>query len=231
MTTIRRRSVASATALAVALLLAQGVGAQNAAPAAPSGSAAPAGAAAASTETGAAPASAAGGASPSVPGGSAATASAYEAPPRVFRGYSLGMSLEDVKKALAADDAFAFRGDRDVSLLPESKDVLIETSGLSFVKSAFFLFHGDALYIMSFSLDTDRLDHYSVYTALEARYGPPAELDPKAAVWKSDSTRASLERPLTLKYVDLAVFDALKAESEVGRSREAILRQEFIDDL
>ncbi len=162
---------------------------------------------------------------------SASIGAEKETAPRSFRAYALGMKVDELKSALASDSNFAFRGDRDVSLLPSSQDILIDTVGLSFVRRATFLFHEGVLYIMSFDLNPEKLDHYSVFTSLEAKYGPPVELDPKASVWRSSTTRTSLERPLTLKYVDLGVFDALKNDSEVGLSGEATLRQEFLDDL
>ncbi len=151
--------------------------------------------------------------------------------PRSFRAYTLGMKVDELKRALASDSDFAFRGDRDVSLLPSSQDILIDTVGLSFVRRATFLFHEGVLYIMSFDLNPEKVDHYSVFTSFEKKYGPPVELDPKASVWRSATTRTSLERPLTLKYVDLGVFDALKNDSELGLSGEATLRQEFLNDL
>jgi hypothetical protein len=149
--------------------------------------------------------------------------------PRSFRGISLGMNLEALKAALAADDLFAFRGDRDVSLLPQSDQTLIETTGLSFVRRAFFQLKDDALFMMAFSLDTDKVDHYSVFTAFVADYGEPSALDPAQAVWLSDETRVSVERPLTVKYIDRAAFDKLAEDSKVVESRGAVLRKEFLD--
>lgn len=173
---------------------------------------------------------------PTRPGGSAAAGPATPEPPaagaklpRSFRGISLGMNLEALKAALAADDLFAFRGDRDVSLLPQSDQTLIETTGLSFVRRAFFQLKDDALFMMAFSLDVDKVDHYSVFTAFVSDYGEPSALDPAQAVWLSDETRVSVERPLTVKYIDRAAFDKLAEDSKVVESRGAVLRKEFLD--
>jgi hypothetical protein len=149
--------------------------------------------------------------------------------PRSFRGLKLGMSLEALKAALAADELFVFRGDRDVSLLPQEDQTLIETTGLSFIRRAFFQLKDDALFMMAFNLDLDKVDHYSVFSAFVADYGEPASLDPSQAVWISADTRISIERPLTVKYLDRAAFDALAQDSRVKESREAVLRKEFID--
>ncbi len=162
--------------------------------------------------------------------GAAASSSEPKPVPDSFRGYKLGMPVEALKKALADDDLFVFRGDRDVSLLPMSDQVLIETTGLSFVKRAFFQLRDGKLFMMAFTLNTDKVDHYSVFTALVADYGEPATLNPQEAVWISDAVRLSVERPLTVKYIDRAVFDGLARDSAVKESKEFKLRKEFIDE-
>ncbi|MCA1951172.1 MAG: hypothetical protein LDL24_11410 [Treponema sp.] len=167
-----------------------------------------------------------------VPAEPAATAPAAPAGtlPLSYRSFSLGMGLEDLKKALAADTLFAFRGDRDVSLLPMSEQTLVETTGLSFIKRAFFQLKDGKVFIMAFTLNTDIIDHYSVFTTLVQKYGEPAELNPREAVWRSETVRLSIERPLTVKYIDLRVFNSIVEESTVKESKESVLRREFLND-
>ena len=97
-----------------------------------------------------------------------------------------------------ADPLYGYRGERDVSLLPGENRSLIETSGPSFIRRAWFQFYDDKLYIMTFTLDPEKIDYYSVYSKLVAKYGEPASLDPRKAVWGDDKTTLSLERPLTV---------------------------------
>jgi hypothetical protein len=149
--------------------------------------------------------------------------------PRSFRNISLGMGLEELKEALGRDELFRFRGDRDVSFLPSREQSLIETTGLSFIRRAFFQLREGELYIMAFSLDPALIDHYSVYTSFVKKYGEPLFIDPKQAVWETDATRVSIERPLTVKYIDRRIFNAIIAESGTAESRELFLREEFLD--
>lgn len=174
------------------------------------------------------PASASGASAPVSASGTTTPAGA--ALPKTYRAFSLGMSLEDLKKALLADDLFAFRGDRDVSLLPMSEQTLVETTGLSFIKRAFFQLKDGKVFIMAFTLNTDKIDHYSVFTTLVQKYGEPKELNPREAVWLSDTVRLSVERPLTVKYIDLEVFNGIVEASAVKESKEAVLRKEFLND-
>jgi len=150
--------------------------------------------------------------------------------PRQFRGIALGMALDDLKKALVADTLFSFRGDRDVSFLPVREETMVETTGLSYIRRAFFQLAQGAVYIMSFSLDTRQMDHYSVFTSFVKKYGEPVELSPTEAVWESENTRVSIERPLTVKYIDKTVFNRLLEESKARDSQEALRRESFLGD-
>ena len=150
--------------------------------------------------------------------------------PRQFREIALGMSLDDLKAALEKDTMFNFRGDRDVSFLPAREESLVETSGSSFVRRAFFQLRDGALFIMAFTLNTGMIDHYSIFTDLAGKYGSPSYLDPKEAVWETEEIRLSLERPLTVKYIDKKVFDDIINESALIESRRVRQRQEFLDE-
>lgn len=128
--------------------------------------------------------------------------------PRQFRGFSLGMELAGLKEALQKDSLFRFRGDRDVSMLPVRRQTLVEAAGNpaarpAFIKQAFFQLTEDGrLFSMAFVLDTQAVSHYSVFTAFTRKYGEPDTLSPRQAVWERERTRVTIERPLTVKYLD-----------------------------
>ena len=150
--------------------------------------------------------------------------------PRSFRNLQLGMSLDELKEELTNDGLFEFRGDRDISFLPVKEENLVETTGLSFIRRAFFQLRSGRVFIMAFSLDTERIDHYSVFTSLVKRYGEPVSLNPHESVWENEETRISLERPLTVKYIDMEVFREIVGESRAEASREVFMRQGFLNE-
>lgn len=150
--------------------------------------------------------------------------------PRTFREFVLGMPLDELKNALIRDRLFSFRGDRDVSFLPIQEQTLIETTGFSFIRRAFFQLEEGNLFIMSFTLDTALVDHYSVFTQFVEKYGEPNSLNPRQAVWENNMSRISLERPLTVKYIDKIVFDALIEQSNAVEASELELRRDFLND-
>jgi hypothetical protein len=158
------------------------------------------------------------------------TGNAEEKPelPRVYRELSLGMSLEDLKKALQQDELFNFRGDRDVSFLPIGEQNLVETTGFSFIKRALFQLRSGKLFAMAFTMNTELVDHYSIFTIFVQKYGEPDLLDPKQAVWESADTRIAIERPLTVKYIDMQVFNELQEAAQTKESQDLQIREDFL---
>lgn len=150
--------------------------------------------------------------------------------PRQFRQLSLGMKIDDLKEALLKDDYFNFRGDRDVSFLPIREQSLVETTGSYFIKRAFFQLRDGNVFIMAFTLNTEIIDHYSIFTQFTEKYGEPSYLDPRTAIWETDETRISIERPLTIKYIDKVVFNDIVNESGLIQSGQVQRRQEFINE-
>lgn len=148
----------------------------------------------------------------------------------------LGMSLEDVKDALKKNSDFGYHGERDVSLLPGENRVLIETDadkgfGSNFLNRCWFQFSDEKLYIIIINVNTQKMDYYSIFTTLCDKYGNPSSLNPEKAVWKDDNYTMSLERPLTLKYVDNKVFEELQNRSTVQPGPVERNREDFLSGL
>jgi hypothetical protein len=106
----------------------------------------------------------------------------------------------------------------------------VETTGSSFIRRAFFQLRDGRVFIMSFSLSTALVDHYSIFTIMNTKYGEPSHLNPRETVWETDDTRIALERPLTVKYIDKQVFNDIISESSLTESRQALQRREFLDE-
>ena len=151
--------------------------------------------------------------------------------PVAYRDISLGMNIDDVKQMLLSDKLYGYRGERDVSLLPTQNRVLIESEGLSFLNRSWFQFYQDKLYTMTFKLDSDRVDFYSVFRALQDKYGEPTSLDPEKIVWKDDNVTLSLERPLVLKFIDTQVFAEIQNTSKVNKNIEELTGKGFLESL
>jgi len=163
------------------------------------------------------------------PRAAGAPVAALPAPPTGFRTVALGMSVDQVKEALRHDALYRYRGDPDVSFLPLSGESLIECEGSSYLSRAYFQFAQGNLYVLILVLDQRNLDHYSMFTAFTAKYGEPASFNPSEAVWESETVRVSLERPLTVKYIDRRVFEEQVARGEAQQDLEQLSRERFIE--
>jgi hypothetical protein len=153
--------------------------------------------------------------------------------PRGYAGISLGMTQEEVSAALKNNIAFGYRGERDVSLLPATRQTIIETPGGagSFFARSWFQFYEDKLYIITINLNPAKADHYSTFTSLLGKYGEPVSITPDKSVWQNAEVIMSLEKPLTLKYVDAEVFARLAEDSAAQQTVEEQLYKDFLEGL
>ncbi len=148
----------------------------------------------------------------------------------------LGMNVDGVKDALLGDGQFGYRGDRDVSISPLDHEAVIETdptrsAAFSFFERCWFQFSDGNLSVITLNLDSEKIDHYSVFSTLCEKYGNPAEISPKKSVWQDGSVILSLEKPLTLKYVDARVFNEKKEASHTEKTTSEKARDEFLKGL
>ena len=151
--------------------------------------------------------------------------------PSGYRSIKLGMTLEEVKKALRSDSLFGYRGERDVSLLPGENRVLIETSSGGYLERCWFQFYEDKLYTLIVNFNPEKIDYYSVFTELLKKYGTPAELTPEQALWRNEDVLLSLERPVSVKYIDRKVFERLGEAAKIEESVTETIRSGILDDL
>ncbi len=155
--------------------------------------------------------------------------------PAGYGSIKLGMGIDEVKAELKKNSDFGYRGDRDVTLSPKTKQVIIETdaskNAYSFFTRCWFQFVDDKLFSITLNLNTNRLDHYSVFSSLTQKYGNPSSINPKRSAWEDSSVIMSLERPLTLKYIDAPVLKKIQDESGVKEIYEEKAVDEFLDRL
>ncbi len=155
--------------------------------------------------------------------------------PDGFSEIHLGMKVDELKDALKKDHQFGYRGDRDVSLSPNDGQILIETDAenepFSFLERCYFQFADEKLYIITINLKDSKIDHYSVLTKLIEKYGNPDEIKPDKSTWKDDSVIMSLERPLTLKYVDAKAFNERQDKANIDKTAGEKALEDFLDEL
>ncbi|MCR5189690.1 MAG: hypothetical protein K6C97_12220 [Treponema sp.] len=153
-----------------------------------------------------------------------------------YRDIKLGMTLDETKDALLKDSSFGYHGERDVSLIPGTNKVLIETDaeyghGSNFLRQCYFQFYDDSLFVITINVNPEKMDYYSIFTKLCEKYGEPTKLDPQSANWENDNYSMRLEKPLTLKYIDKETFKMTQNYNNIKASPTEITREMFLDEL
>lgn len=147
-----------------------------------------------------------------------------------FDVFRLGMSLGELKTALGNNSFFLYSGEPDVTLLSRPNTNLIDVPGLSYFSRGVFQIVDGRLYSITLELNPEQLDYFTLYTTLTDKYGEPSALDPRSARWESAAVRLSLEKPLTVKYIDMAAFLRLQSEGRAEKSFESISRERFLEN-
>lgn len=156
--------------------------------------------------------------------------------PLGYGGIELGMSFDTVKQKLLENSDFGYHGDKDVSLLPGENRILIETDAESgyafgFLERCWFQFYKEKLYVITININRERMDHFSIFSSLCKKYGNPSSVSPEKSIWQNEDFSMSLEKPLTLKYIDKKVFFELQNKSLISPSGKEITREMFLDSL
>lgn len=152
----------------------------------------------------------------------------------ISRGYDtikLGMAYQASYDALMASSSLDYRGTPDVSMSPGREEKIIETRGGRFIRRGIFQFRNDKLFTIILELNPEQLDYFTLYSTFTERYGEAAFLSPQECRWEDGSVRLVLEKPLTLKYLDIAVLDALHQEAGIEQSGQERSRANFIERL
>ncbi len=151
--------------------------------------------------------------------------------PQGFSDIVLQDTKESVLKKLDNHMFFYKPDEADVTLLPSTKDQIIEIVGKRFIKKALLQFDSTLkLVVITLYLDTNVVDYFSIYTTHEKKYGRAKEISPAFATWEGNNVILLLEKPLQVKYIyveNIASSGAIptgKQKSET-RSQE---RDEFL---
>ena len=130
---------------------------------------------------------------------------------RGFRNLILGIDFAAAQEYLRAEQYFLYRGEPDISLRLSDGQYLIDSGGKAFMERGLFQFHDGKLYIITLYLNQKELDYFQLFEQLSGRYGAPLVLNPELSRWEDSQTRIELEKPLTVRYLDVTVFQQKRA--------------------
>lgn len=149
---------------------------------------------------------------------------------RGFDSIRLGMVYDDALSALETSSYIHFRGPRDVSLRPLGDDPIISAPGQAFLQEVVLQFSEGVLFSISLVVDPQEFDYGTFYRIFNQRYGNPHDLNPRRAVWQDEQTRISIEKPLTVQFLDLGAFRRMQEDSMIQDSAERFSKTLFLDE-
>ncbi len=151
--------------------------------------------------------------------------------PNGFRNIIVGLSMDEVKAELTGEGYFDYRGDPDVSMLLTDDRSIIETKGSVYIDSGYFQFYNDTLYTITLLLDTNKIDYHTIFTTFTNKYGKYNTLSPSIVTWENDTIRITLEKPLTIKYVGLDIYNSIIESDTTEKAIQEQLKEDFIGEL
>lgn len=143
-----------------------------------------------------------------------------------FGGIYLKASMESVESLLDSSAFFVYNSQR-VSWLPFSP--LISADGRGFIKKGYFQFVEDQLYSITLIMDEGKIDYFTLFTQFNEKYGNYTLLSPSNVKWVGLQSELTLEKPLTVKYLDMELHRAYVAASQVEKSKQQARRENFLD--
>lgn len=145
-----------------------------------------------------------------------------------FGGILLRADYESVIALLESSDVFNYLHPTLSWPSPDSPVIDVEGNG-RFVKKGYFQFHNKKLYSITLELNQFSLDYYTLFNRFKIKYGDYALLSPQQVKWQSPIYSLALEKPLTIKYLDLEVHQQFMDQSQAGKSQAELTRDQFLE--
>ncbi len=148
-----------------------------------------------------------------------------------YQGIKLGMKKDQVMNIINNSPDFNPLKDEILTVRLEPDTEIITTEGTGFIELAYFHFHNEDLFQILFKISQDKIGYYTLLKNLTARFGNPKKLNPKKAYWENDRVKIVIEKPCTLKYQFLPVWNTLITKDNSSDTLNKIIRDEFLKKL
>ncbi len=148
-----------------------------------------------------------------------------------YKNIKLGMSKEEVQNILMKSIEFNYKKEEILTFRLEPDTDIISTEGYGYIINAYFHFHQDQLFQIILKISEDKIGYYYILKNFTTRFGKSTNLSPTRSIWDNEKIRIVLEKPCTLKYVYLPVWNGLLKEDVTSDNILELNRQKFVDDL
>lgn len=148
-----------------------------------------------------------------------------------YKDIKLGMSKETVQNILIKSSEFNYKKEEILTFRLEPDTDIISTEGYGYILIAYFHFHNDQLFQIILKLSEDKIGYYYLLKNFTDRFGKSTNLSPTRSIWDNEKIRIVIEKPCTLKYVYLPVWNGLLKEDATSDNILELNREKFVDDL
>lgn len=143
-----------------------------------------------------------------------------------FDTLTLGMDYQSALNALDFSSNFIYNSQMPMWI--ESNPV-IAANGKGFVDKGYFQFYNGALYSITIELNRNRIDFFTLFMQLQQKYGKYKSFSPTIVRWEDENALLSLEKPLTLRYLEKRIHSQLIESSKVKESQKQKMREDFLE--
>ena len=148
-----------------------------------------------------------------------------------YKDIKLGMSQDEVRDVLKKSFDFYTGREEAISIRLEPDTEIITAAGMGVIKIGYFHFNSDKLFQIFLKIDENKIGYYMLLKRFTNKFGKPAFLEPKRAYWENDGVRVIVEKPCSLKYQFLPIWNELIKNDSTNDSILNKYREKFVDDL
>lgn len=148
-----------------------------------------------------------------------------------YKEIKLGMSRKEVEEILKKSPDFIPQREELLSVRIEPDTEIITVEGVTFIEIGYFHFNNDKLFQIFLKINEKKIGYYVLLKRFTDKFGKPSNLEPKRAFWENSNTRIVIEKPCTLKYIYLPVWNDLLKKDDKLKNYIEQAREDFINNL
>ena len=148
-----------------------------------------------------------------------------------YKEIKLGMVMTEVESLIKSSPEFYSGREEVLSIRLEPDTQIITAEGTGFIKIAYFHFNEDKLFQIFLILSEKKIGYYTLLKRLTTKFGTPSDLDPLRAYWQNATVKIVIEKPCTIKYLYLPIWNTLLDNNLDERKILDKIREDFVDDL
>jgi len=148
-----------------------------------------------------------------------------------YKDIKLGMSKSEVEDLLKKSPDFIPLKEEVLSIRIEPDTEIITVEGANFIEIAYFHFNNDKLFQIFLKINEKKIGYYLLLKKFTDKFGKPAKLEPKRAFWENQDIRIVIEKPCSLKYIYLPIWNTLLKKEDKLKNYIQEGRDSFLDQL